>query len=214
VKPKKQPKKEAGRYAVKVENAGTPMQRLDLTKVVKIPAPIKVRISSAPVTGNSSFTSGGGGTTSIPDYAQARWTADFLPTLYSKLGAVEGNNPWDLPGGDVQWIQEVYDRVYPNSGYKITLGCPVFAKVRSSPIFSANANLGFPYRLRIASMTSALISAGAAIQSWTRSSTRKASLAMPKKLRSTRSTRCAMMVRASGELLLHPMQSEASLVIL
>ncbi|KAJ6609184.1 hypothetical protein B0H10DRAFT_1668019, partial [Mycena sp. CBHHK59/15] len=53
----------------------------------------------------------------------ARWTTDFLPTLYCKLGATD-SNPWDLPGGDVQFIQEVWDDVYPNSGYKVTLGCP------------------------------------------------------------------------------------------
>ncbi|KAF7349793.1 hypothetical protein MVEN_01279400 [Mycena venus] len=86
------------------------MQHLDLTKVVKIPAPIKICIPSAPVTkpvtGNSSFTSGSSGTTSIPDYAQARWQSDFLPTLHHKLGAIDGHT-WELPGGQVQWIQEV-----------------------------------------------------------------------------------------------------------
>ncbi|KAJ6475940.1 hypothetical protein C8R47DRAFT_1141820 [Mycena vitilis] len=65
----------------------------------------------------------------IPVYAQARWVTDYLHSVYCRLGALKGN-PWELPGGDAQFIQEVWNRVYHASGYLITLGCPVFIKTK------------------------------------------------------------------------------------
>ncbi|KAK6988607.1 hypothetical protein R3P38DRAFT_3228568 [Favolaschia claudopus] len=87
----------------------------------------------SPVTNSSSGNPIGGTNTiatppGLPDFVRARW-GDFLSTLYRKLGAIDGN-PWVLPGGDVAWIQEAFDRVYYGSGYKVKLGCPVYIKAK------------------------------------------------------------------------------------
>lgn len=113
--------------AVKAE-----LPRLDLANVQRgrVGTPIMTgTVTSATNVGNSGGNAGGGGPTGIPNYAQARWVSDYLPTLAAKLGTLE--NMWDLPQGDVDFVQGVWDRVYPLSGYKVTLGCPVYLKVRS-----------------------------------------------------------------------------------
>ncbi|KAJ7102681.1 hypothetical protein C8R43DRAFT_1141157 [Mycena crocata] len=70
----------------------------------------------------SAAAAGGGGGTRIPAYAQARWATEFLPTIGADLGT-QGNQ-WELPGGDLAFLQRNFNRVYPGSNYKITLGCP------------------------------------------------------------------------------------------
>ncbi|KAJ6609899.1 hypothetical protein B0H10DRAFT_1812773, partial [Mycena sp. CBHHK59/15] len=65
----------------------------------------------------------------LPAFVQARWTSDYLPTLYAGIGSAE--KPWELPGGDIGFIQEVFDYVYPGSEYRVRSGCPVYVK-RSS----------------------------------------------------------------------------------
>ncbi|KAF8200519.1 hypothetical protein K438DRAFT_1819271 [Mycena galopus ATCC 62051] len=131
---KKNPKKETERFAVKLEHtASGPIPRLDLTQLGKAvkAAPIKLHLSTPSIssTGNSVSHSSGGGSTSVPAFVQARWVSDFLPTLYHALGGIKGNS-WDLPGGDVDFIQDVFDHVYIGSGYQVTLGCPVFLKAK------------------------------------------------------------------------------------
>ncbi|KAJ7446242.1 hypothetical protein B0H11DRAFT_2421105 [Mycena galericulata] len=119
------PKKYDPEVAVKAE-----LPRLDLKNVQRgrVGTPITTgTVTPATNVGNSGGNTGGG-PTGIPNYAQARWVSDYLPTLAAKLGTLE--NMWDLPQGDVDFVQGVWDRVYPLSGYKVTLGCPVYLKAK------------------------------------------------------------------------------------
>lgn len=115
---------------VKVERGGEPpLPRFDLSAVVASgrrgvqTTPVHAPPGPAPAT----ITAGNSGGTGIPGYAQSRWVTDFLPTMHAALGTME--NMWELPGGDVKFIQMIWDRVHPGSGYVVALGCPVYTKV-------------------------------------------------------------------------------------
>lgn len=130
------PKKYNPLLAIKVEN---PLPRLDLANLQRGgPAqatPISTPTPAATITNStgSAGNSGGNpavpiGTAGIPAYALARWATDYLPTLYAAWGALKCH-PWEFPGGEIPWIQAVFDRVYPSSGYEVRVGCPVYTKV-------------------------------------------------------------------------------------
>ena len=87
----------------------------------------------------------------IPRFAQSGWVARFLPTLCHRLsGALD---PWDIgDGADVLFvIQGVFDKAYPDSGYKVTFRSKVYLMVRH---FFTNilTRTDLCYRQRTASM--------------------------------------------------------------
>lgn len=119
------------------------MPHLDLRLVAPgKKAPINTPKQATVTASSSGSNLGSGGPAGIPTYAQARWIPNFLPTLYSNFGTLP--NPWDLPGGDVAYVQKIYDEVYPTSGYLVALGCPVYNKVSSRYDLGTLSNLFYP----------------------------------------------------------------------
>ncbi|KAJ7150480.1 hypothetical protein C8R43DRAFT_951454 [Mycena crocata] len=103
-----------------------PIRHIDFSKPGK-PMVLNLRTTSSsslaapmstptPVTQSAAAGGGGGGGSQIPAYAQARWATEFLPTVGADLGTLP--NQWDLPGGDVAFLQRNYYRVYSNSQYR------------------------------------------------------------------------------------------------
>ncbi|KAJ7080031.1 hypothetical protein B0H15DRAFT_804274 [Mycena belliarum] len=134
IRPTPRPKvKKLPAIKVERENQSTPVRRLDLSKIAKkVKGAPSTLITGAgnPVPGGGSGGGGGGVAfvTGVPAFAQARWVQHFLPTVHAAIGALA--NPWDLPGGDVKFIQDVFSQVYYDSDYRVTLGCPVYQKTK------------------------------------------------------------------------------------
>ncbi|KAJ6558979.1 hypothetical protein B0H10DRAFT_1967134 [Mycena sp. CBHHK59/15] len=90
-------------------------------------APMTMATASLmPVAGMVAVTSNGGGgnpggsgvnnVSGLPHFSQARWVTNLLPSLSTRLGSLK--HPWGIPSGDMTFIQELLDQVYPGSGYQ------------------------------------------------------------------------------------------------
>ena len=72
----------------------------------------------------------------LPPFARAAYTSVFLPTLYNRLGA--SKKPFtEFSKGDemVAAVQEVVDRVWPESGWTVKWGDKLCALVRAPHSF-------------------------------------------------------------------------------
>jgi hypothetical protein len=54
---------------------------------------------------------------SLPEFARAAWSTNFLPTLYDRLGC--SRDPFVIDPDMVNAVQEVVDFAYPGSGYQV-----------------------------------------------------------------------------------------------
>jgi hypothetical protein len=82
------------------------------------------------------------GSDGLPSFARAGWAARFLPTLCHRLS--NARDPWDIGNGADMLVvlQAVFDKAYPESGYKIEYGSKVYSMVcRLKLIFRLFTNI-------------------------------------------------------------------------